>query len=133
MKKSNPPMSCLFVALLFVLSVCSCSAASTCPLVQTSRAADSDKTGYSIVVLEDGTTHKRFKEIKSELESIKKDGKVRSVERVVKAFTVKLSDDDLTYVSIFNHILQQLLRPAISWCMEFHQPCILGVSNCSLI
>ena len=102
--KSNPPI-CSFVALLFVLSVCSCSAASTCPLLLSSGAADSEKSGYYIVVLKDDTTHERFEEIKSKVVSMTEDEKVHgSVERVVKAFTVKLSQDALTTVSII-HLL----------------------------
>lgn len=126
MKKSNPPMSCLFVALLFVLSVCSCSAASTCPLVRASGAADSDKTGYHIVVLKDGTTHERFEDIKSKVVSMTEDKKVHgSVETIVKAFSVKLSDDALSNVSVFNIIIIATVAQTkvfLGACMEFVLP-----------
>ena len=115
--ESNLPVSCSFVAFLFALSVYSCSAASTCPLLLASRAADSDKTGHYIVVLKDGTTHERFEDIRSKVVSMTEDEEVHgSVERVMKAFTVKLSDRALSTVSI---LLQLLLYPTISWYTKF--------------
>ena len=106
--KSNLPMSCSFsVALLFVLSVCSYAAASTCPLLLASGAEDSDKTGNYIVVLKDETTHERFEDIKSKVVSMTEDEEVHgSVETVVKAFTVKLSDRALSTVSTLNNTIR---------------------------
>ena len=98
--KSNLPMSCLaFVALLFVQHVCNCSGTLS-PILLARGAADSDKTSCYIVVLKDGTTHERFMAIKSQVVSMTEDKQLHgSVEAVVKAFTVKLSDRALSTVS----------------------------------
>ena len=75
-----------------------------------SGAADSDKTGCYIVVLKDSTTHERFMDIKSQVVSMTEDDKLHgSVEAVVKAFTVKLSDHALSIVSVVNCCSGQLM------------------------
>ena len=71
-----------------------------------SGAADSDKTGCYIVVLKDGTTHERFMAIKSHLVSMTEDEELHgSVEAVVKAFTVNLSDHALSIVSVVDNTI----------------------------
>ena len=101
--KSHLPVSCSFVALLFVLSLNSCSGVLS-PLLTASGAADSDKTGYYIVVLKDDIPLERFKEIQSQVVSMTEDEELHgSVERVLKAFTVKLSDRARSIVSLINH------------------------------
>ena len=93
-------------ALLFFQSV-SCSGATLSPLLLASGAADSDKTGYYIVVLKEDTTHERFKDIISQVVPLSDDAELHgSVERIAKAFTVKLSEHALNSVSIhYNYII----------------------------
>ena len=98
--KPNLSISCpAFIALLFVWSVCKCSGTLS-PVLLSSGAADSDKTGCYIVVLKDDTTHERFIVIKSQVVSMTEDKELHgSVEAVVKAFTVKLPAQALFIVS----------------------------------
>ena len=100
----KPSMNILFpvAALLFFQSV-SCSVATLSPLLLASGAANSDKTGYYIVVLKEDITHERFKDIISQVVPLSEDAELHgSVERIVKAFTVKLSEHALNSVSIQN-------------------------------
>ena len=75
-------------------------------MLMASGAADSDKTGCFIVVLKEDTTHERFLAIKSQVVSMTEDEKLHgSVEAIVKAFTVKLSDHALSIVSVVDNII----------------------------
>ena len=89
--------TCIF--LLFALAV-SATSATLSPLLMATGAAESEKTGCYIVVLKDDTTLERFQSIISEVVSMSMDAKLHgSVQRIAKAFTVKLSDHALNVVS----------------------------------
>ena len=102
-----------FIALLFVQSVCNCSGTLS-PVLLAGGAADSDKTGCYIVVLKDDITHDRFTAIKSQVVSMTEDEELHgSMEAVVKAFTVKLSDRALSIVSAVINYRRACARVAV--------------------
>ena len=66
------------------------------PLFKASGASERDKTGCYIVVLKEETTHEMFQSILSQVVQMSTDVKLHgSAERLVKAFTVKLSNEAL--------------------------------------
>ena len=70
------------------------------PLFRANGASERDKTGCYIVVLKEETSHEMFQSIVSQVVQMSSDAQVHgSVERVAKAFTVKLSDDALQLVN----------------------------------
>ena len=71
-----------------------------CPLLRATGVAESDKTGCYIIVLNKTTSAEKFQNIQSRVVEMSEDAKVYgSVQRVAKAFTVKLSDTALESVS----------------------------------
>ena len=93
----------LVLVLFLVLQRMPSSVATLSPLMAASNVPDSDKSGYYIVVLRDETTHDTFQDICSWVVQISTDTQLHgSVEGLVKAFTVKLSDDALHAVSSYN-------------------------------
>lgn len=96
--------------LLFVQAAVSVSEGSLCPLLKASGVSSSEKTGSYIVVLKEETSHEMFLNIKSQIEHLSTDAKLHgSVEKVAKAFTVRLTDLALNIVSIiinrYNNII----------------------------
>ena len=93
------------VVLLLTLTV-SATSATLSPLLMATRAAESEKTGCYIVVLKEDTILERFQNIISEVVPMSMDTKLHgSVQRIAKAFTVKLSDHALNIVSFCNIIM----------------------------
>lgn len=94
------------MCLLFILQNTPSSVATLSPLMSASRAPSSDKTGYYIVVLREDTSLETFQNILSQVAPISMDAHIHgSVQRVMKAFTVKLSDHALNIVSMITAIL----------------------------
>ena len=94
----------LTIVLFFILQQTPSSVAKLSPLMTASSVPDSDKSGYYIVVLRDDTTHDMFEDVVSRVIPISTDVQLHgSVEGLVKAFTVKLSDDALHVVSRSNY------------------------------
>ena len=72
--------------------------AKRCPILHASGG--SETTGCYIVVLKEATTHDKFQEIVQRAVAMTDDAKVHgAVEKVIKAFTVKLSPYSLDAVS----------------------------------
>ena len=89
------------VAAATLLHCVSPSSASCDHLWEESGVRDSQKTGYYIVGLKDDTTSEQFQSITSQAASLSVEKKVHgAVQTVVKAFTVKLSDQSLDIVSV---------------------------------
>ena len=94
--------SCVLLLLLhlFLLSHVTLSAKTMCPLLRATGASASEKTGCFIIVLNKTTTADKFQDILSRVLNMSEDAKVYgSVQRVAKAFTVKLSEVALGVVS----------------------------------
>lgn len=71
-----------------------------CPLLRATGAAESEKTGCYIVVLNKSTTAENFTSILERVLKMSEDAKVYgSVQKVAKAFTVKLSEIAVETVS----------------------------------
>ena len=88
----------LLAALLLFQTLCLTAALR--PLLRASGVSEKDKTGCYIVVLKEETSHEMFQSIVSQVVQMSTDAQVHgSVERVAKAFTVKLSDDALQVVN----------------------------------
>ena len=91
--------SCL-AGLLVLFALLPLSLARRCPVLRVQGVSDDDKTGCYIVSLKKNTSHEKFQEILSRVVHMSDDAKVYgSVERVAKAFTVRLSDYSLNAVS----------------------------------
>ena len=81
---------CLQLALLPQATL---SANTRCPLLRATGASDSEKTGCFIIVLNKTTTAEQFQDVLSRVVNMSEDAKVYgSVQRVAKAFTIKLSE-----------------------------------------
>ena len=103
-------LSGLTIVLFLVLQQMPSPVATLSPLMTASGVQDSDKSGYYIVVLRDDTTHDMFQDIISRVLPVSMDVQLHgSVEGLVKAFTVKLSDEALQVVSILYFALLSLL------------------------
>lgn len=71
-----------------------------CPLLRATGAAASEKTGCYIVALKKATTAENFTSILDQVLEMSEDAKVYgSVQKVTKAFTVKLSEIAVEAVS----------------------------------
>ena len=71
-----------------------------CPLLRATGSAESEKTGCYIVVLNKSTTAENFTSILNRVLEMSEDAKVYgSVQKVAKAFTVKLSEIAVETVS----------------------------------
>ena len=74
-----------------------------CPLLRATGAAESEKTGCYIVVLNKATTAENFTNILDKVLEMSEDAKVYgSVQKIAKAFTVKLSEIAVEAVSCMN-------------------------------
>jgi hypothetical protein len=93
------------ISLLFLLTWLPKMTVSTdsevkCPLLRATGAAESDKTGCFIVVLNKATTAENFTYILDKVLEMSEDAKVYgSVQKIAKAFTVKLSEIAVEAVS----------------------------------
>ena len=87
-----------------------------CPLLKATGAAESEKTGCYIVVLNKATTAENFTIILDKVLEMSEDAKVYgSVQKVTKAFTVKLSEIAVETVSCIHE--QQYV--AVVWTHPF--------------
>lgn len=85
---------------LLALAVSVVAGQSPCPLLMASGVSDADKTGCYIVNLRKETTQEEFQAIQRQVLQRTDDHKIYgSVQRVVKAFTVKMSAYSLQSVS----------------------------------
>ena len=76
------------------------SAEIKCPLLRATGATESEKTGCYIVVLSKTTTVENFANILDRVLEMSEDAKVySSVQKIAKAFTVKLSEIAIEAVS----------------------------------
>lgn len=74
-----------------------------CPLLRATGASESEKTGCYIVVLNKATTAENFTNILDKVLEMSEDAKVYgSVQKIAKAFTVKLSEIAVEAVSCMN-------------------------------
>ena len=109
MKLGHSNLSIIVLLHLLFLSQVTLSAKTMCPLLRATGASASEKTGCFIIVLNRATSARKFQSILSEVIEMSKDAKVYgSVQRVAKAFTVKLSEDALEVVSsltVLTHLL----------------------------
>lgn len=79
------------------------STGTKCPLLRATGAAESEKTGCYIVVLNKATTAENFTNILDKVLEMSEDAKVYgSVQKIAKAFTVKLSEIAIETVSCIN-------------------------------
>ena len=96
----KPGPSSFLILLLFILLPQVILAEKKCPLLKATGASEEDKTGCYIVVLNNATTADKFQEILGKVLNMSEDAKVYgSVQRVAKAFTVKLSEITVEVVS----------------------------------
>ena len=89
------PTTCivLFFLGLALLPQITLSADAKCPLLRATGASASERTGCFIIMLNKTTTPEKFQEILSKVVNMSEDAKVYgSVQRVAKAFTIKLSE-----------------------------------------
>ena len=89
------PIACIVLLFLqlALLPQVTLSAQSMCPLLRATGASASEKTGCFIIVLNKTTTAEKFQETLSKVVNMSEDAKVYgSVQRVAKAFTIKLSE-----------------------------------------
>ena len=71
------------------------------PVLRASGEAQSEKTGCFVVVLKKETNSSVFEHVKSTLHSLSNDSRVYgSVQRVIKAITVALTEENLIAVSV---------------------------------
>lgn len=69
------------------------SAHGSCPVLRATGASASEKTGCFIIVLNKTTTAEKFQDVLSKVVNMSEDAKVYgSVQRIAKAFTIKLSE-----------------------------------------
>ena len=94
--KSEVVLLCLAIAFAALIRI----EAKRCPILYAS--SESETTGCYIVVLKEATTHEKFQEIVQRAVAMTDDAKVHgAVEKVIKAFTVKLSPSSLEVVSAY--------------------------------
>lgn len=87
-----------------------------CPLLRATGAAESDKTGCFIVVLNKATTAENFTNILNKVLEMSEDAKVYgSVQKIAKAFTVKLSEIAVETVSCIHSYARQAGSCLIRW------------------
>ena len=118
------PVFCLALTLLVVSHR---AVAKQCPLMLAGEGEE--KTGCYTVVLKPATSHERMMDIIDSVKQIKgaEDSKMYGVvEEVIKAFTVKLSQDSLSTVSCtFSPLLSPLsplLFPPLSLFLSLPSP-----------
>lgn len=101
MKLASPIFhSVLLLLLLAWLPNVTTSAETKYPLLKATGAIESEKTGCYIVVLNKATTAENFTNILDKVLEMSEDAKVYgSVQKVAKAFTVKLSEIAVETVS----------------------------------
>ena len=100
--KLNHPKFCIILLLLLLvwLPKMTTSTETKCPLLRATGAAESEKTGCYIVVLNKATTAENFTNILDKVLEMSEDAKVYgSVQKIAKAFTVKLSEIAVEAVS----------------------------------
>lgn len=102
MKLTGPIFHTIF--LLFLLAwlpnMTSSAEGVKCPLLRATGVAESEKTGCFIVVLNKATTAQNFTNILDKVLEMSEDAKVYgSVQKITKAFTVKLSEIAVEAVS----------------------------------
>ena len=103
----------LLILLLFILLPQVILAKKKCPVLRATGASEEDKTGCYIVVLDKATSAAKFQEILTKVLNMSEDAKVYgSVQRVAKAFTVKLSEIAVEVVSgiLYIHVVAIYLQ-----------------------
>lgn len=101
MKLTSPIFDSIFLLLLLAwLPNIATSTETKCPLLKATGATESEKTGCYIVVLNKATTAENFTNILDKVLEMSEDAKVYgSVQKIAKAFTVKLSEIAVEAVS----------------------------------
>ena len=104
MKLNRPNFYIILLLLLLIwLPKMTASTETKCPLLRATGAEESEKTGCFIVVLNKATTAENFTNILDKVLEMSEDAKVYgSVQRIAKAFTVKLSEIAVEAVSCVN-------------------------------
>lgn len=92
----------LYVVLLHVVVLLQVLVAekTKCPLLKATGASESERTGCYIIVLNSTTSPETFQDVQSKVIEMSEDAKIYgSVQKVIKAFTVNLSEIALEAVS----------------------------------
>ena len=88
-------LGCLFIAAIALSAV---KAQSQCPLLHAAEGAE--RTGCYIVVLKKATSAEEFQSVRNRVVGMTEDARVYGmVQKIAKAFAVKLSQDALQQVS----------------------------------